>query len=281
MTLFKNISYSINSLKNADKDRYLSTLFLSKDKRDALITLYAFNVEIAKIAEVTTEKMAGFIRLQWWRETIEGIKEGKSRKHPIVEDLIVLINEYDLPFDLFLTLIEGRELDIEGEKLKTFQDLLFYIDKTSTALMKLAMLICDIDNEVVSKSLGQSWALTGLIRALPYQIIQDKIFIPEEFIETYGLNIDKKNIGKETVVTKIIKALIVEIDKKNQFDLRDLKTKYNKNFMPFYLQYSLIKRYVNLIESADFDVFSPRYQAHQERHIFFLFKKYIKYSYFL
>src|SRR6266566_680683 len=51
-------------VRAADKDRFLSTLFAPAEHRNALLSLYAFNLEIARVREVAQEALAGEIRLQ-------------------------------------------------------------------------------------------------------------------------------------------------------------------------------------------------------------------------
>ena len=57
-------------VRRADPDRYLAALFAPADKRGHLLALYAFNVEIARVADTVREPMMGEIRLEWWRETL-------------------------------------------------------------------------------------------------------------------------------------------------------------------------------------------------------------------
>lgn len=45
------LPYSLDILRAADRDRYISVLFAPKKKRRALAALYAFNAEIARIRE--------------------------------------------------------------------------------------------------------------------------------------------------------------------------------------------------------------------------------------
>jgi phytoene synthase len=59
-------------VRDADKDRYLATLFAPQSRHAALYALYAFNNEIARVREHIREPMAGEIRLQWWRDVLAG-----------------------------------------------------------------------------------------------------------------------------------------------------------------------------------------------------------------
>src|SRR3546814_19441352 len=59
----------------------------SDRQREHLFALYAFNHEVAKTAEVVSEPMIGRIRLQWWRECLDGIYDGAARQHEVVQPL--------------------------------------------------------------------------------------------------------------------------------------------------------------------------------------------------
>src|ERR1700684_858257 len=94
-------------VRRYDPDRFLTALFAPPDKRDALLTLYAFNHELARAREVVSEPPLALIRLQWWREVVEGA----HRRHEVADPLTAAIEAGLLrPADL-LPLIEARELE--------------------------------------------------------------------------------------------------------------------------------------------------------------------------
>jgi 15-cis-phytoene synthase len=60
-------------VRRHDPDRFLTSLFAPPEKRDALLTLYAFNHELARAREAVSEPPLALIRLQWWREVVEAV----------------------------------------------------------------------------------------------------------------------------------------------------------------------------------------------------------------
>src|ERR1700730_69402 len=74
-------------VRRHDPDRFLTALFAPPEKRDALLTLYAFNHELARAREAVSEPPLGLIRLQWWREVVEGAR----RRHEVAEPLTAAI----------------------------------------------------------------------------------------------------------------------------------------------------------------------------------------------
>ena len=97
-------------MREADRDRYLATLFAPAEQRDALFALYAFNVEIARVRDLAREPMPGEIRLQWWREALSGEREGEAAAHPVAAALRETLARYGLLATPLLELIDAHTL---------------------------------------------------------------------------------------------------------------------------------------------------------------------------
>src|SRR3989304_4664298 len=78
-----NFEHCAALVREADRDRYLATLFAPADRRDALFALYAFNAELARGRGGAREPLPGEIRLQWWREVLNGERDGEAAAHPV------------------------------------------------------------------------------------------------------------------------------------------------------------------------------------------------------
>ena len=110
-------NYIARQVRRLDHERYFATLFAPRDRRQALLALYAFNLDIATIRETVTEPLIGQMRLQWWRDAIAAIHDGRTPEHPVAAALADAIARHDLahaPFDL---MIDARERDIEDESI--------------------------------------------------------------------------------------------------------------------------------------------------------------------
>ena len=101
-------------VRRRDPDRYFCTLFAPGGAREALMTLYAFNHELARAAEVTREPGLALIRLQWWREVVQG----ERRRHEVAEPLGSLLAAGVLPMAPLISMIEAREDVLTGEPLE-------------------------------------------------------------------------------------------------------------------------------------------------------------------
>src|ERR1700754_4121062 len=100
------------TVRKYDPDRYFSALFAPADKRPFLFALYALNHEIAHVAESVREPMIGEIRLQWWREALEGARAGNPRPHDVVRAMAATFATMDVRADLLEAVVGARTFDL-------------------------------------------------------------------------------------------------------------------------------------------------------------------------
>ena len=71
-------------VEKADPDRFAAVMAGPLAARLVLFPIYAFNVEVARAPWVTQEPMIAEMRLQWWRDALEEIAEGRAvRRHRV------------------------------------------------------------------------------------------------------------------------------------------------------------------------------------------------------
>ena len=122
-------------VRKFDRDRYLAALFAPAERRDALLALYAFNVEIGRVREVAREVLPGEIRLQWWSDVLNGERGGEAAAHPIATALLFAVERNGLPTRGLLDLIEARRFDLYDEPMAAIADLESYAKQTSSAVI--------------------------------------------------------------------------------------------------------------------------------------------------
>ena len=75
-------------VRRNDPDRFLASLFAPTEQRQAVWVLCAVNHELARAREVVSEPMLALIRLQWWREVVQGVR----RRHEVAGPLGALLD---------------------------------------------------------------------------------------------------------------------------------------------------------------------------------------------
>jgi len=154
-------------VRRADPDRWLASRFIADTRTRAdVIALYAFNNELARIAESVHEPLMGEIRLTWWREAVEEIFAGGAmRHHPVVEALAGAVRRRGLARAPLDAMIEARFADLEPEILAEEAALDGYLDGTAGAVMALgaAITAATADAEAL-RPVARAWGLAGLLR---------------------------------------------------------------------------------------------------------------------
>jgi phytoene synthase len=103
-----------------DPDRFLCALFAPAARRGAIFALIAFNHELARAREATTNPVAALIRLQWWRDAVEEAAAGKpARRHEVATPLAAAIQAGLLDPAGLLAMADAREAEAEEDALAT------------------------------------------------------------------------------------------------------------------------------------------------------------------
>jgi len=174
------------SVRAADPDRYFSTLFAPPAARPWLYALYAFNHEVARVAETVREPMLGAIKLEWWREAVEGAHRGQPRNHDVVKELAALFRVMPLPLADFEAIIAARAFDSNAEHFADLAALENYLDATGGGLMRLAISVLGGDASL-ARPAALAYGLAGLLRSLPFHNARHKLYMPLDLLEAVGL----------------------------------------------------------------------------------------------
>jgi NADH dehydrogenase [ubiquinone] 1 alpha subcomplex assembly factor 6 len=179
-----------------DHDRFLTTLFAPAARRGDLLALYAFNYEIAKTREVVSEPVLGQIRLQWWRETVDTIYAGgRVQPHETATPLASAIRGRGLSRAHVDALIAARDLDLGGEAPESLTALEAYAESSSARLVWLALEVLGERGAAATaagRTVGIAYALTGLLRALPFHARAKRLYLPRDLCAAAGLRIDEE-----------------------------------------------------------------------------------------
>lgn len=172
-------------VRKHDEDRWLASRFAPKALRQQLTALYAFNIEVASVADKVREPRLGEIRLQWWRDTVDAIfHNGPTPDHPVTRALAELRNQIDLPLEVFDELLTARVSDLSHAPFETWADVDNYIDATDGGLMRLAALFCQPDGAASAQRISalqaaaRAWGYLNLLRGLPAWTAQQRTFFP-------------------------------------------------------------------------------------------------------
>jgi phytoene synthase len=168
-------------VRRHDPDRFLTALFAPAAKRDDLLVLYAFNHEIARAREVVSEAMLALIRLQWWREVLEGA----DRRHEVATPLRDAIERGALAAPDLVSIIEAREQEAEPA-IATLQDWRRYMLRGPGGLAVAAARLLGMEDPEAIRPLGAAYGVSGMLRSTRSLAAQRRCLLPAELLEEHG-----------------------------------------------------------------------------------------------
>ncbi|MEI9991516.1 MAG: phytoene/squalene synthase family protein [Rhizomicrobium sp.] len=238
-------------VRRADPDRYLSALFAPAQKRPLLLALYAFNVETARVADTVREPMMGEIRLEWWREALEGARAGMPRNHEVARALAGLFAAAELPAEWFEAMVAARAFDSSSDVFADRAAVEAYCDATSGNLMRLAARILGRENDALAREAGVAYALAGILRSIPHHTARHKTFLPQSLMQAVGLTRDALFVSHERDKVKAIVAQMAIWAREHLAKARALRA--GREELPAYLPASLTPLFLRRVAGRGFD----------------------------
>lgn len=259
-------AYCAEMLRRQDHERYLTCLFAPASRREALFALYAFNLEVSKTAEVVSEPMLGQIRLQWWRDAIADIYDRRPPAHGVAEPLAAAVSRHGLSRAHFERLIDAREADLTPDGPASLAALEDYARDTSSRLLWLALEVLGIAGSdadpvrMAADSVGIAWALTGLLRAVPFHARQGRLMLPGDTARECGLESRVLFELRPSPELKDMARRIAERAGEHLTNARALRRAVPKAALPALGLATLAEGHLSTLRRAGYDPFDPRVQ---------------------
>ncbi|HEY4044852.1 MAG TPA: squalene/phytoene synthase family protein [Rhodopila sp.] len=170
-------------VRRHDPDRFLTALFAAPERRDALLALYAFNHELARAREIASEPTLALIRLQWWREVVEG----EPKRHEVASPLSAAIAAGALQPQRLLPVIAARETEVYGE-FDTTAAWRAWLLAGAGGLAVAAAAALGAPQPEAARLFGAAYGVAGLLRATPLLAARRTCLLPRDLLTTHGLS---------------------------------------------------------------------------------------------
>lgn len=263
MPASRDLSYCGAELRKLDRDRFMTCLFAPPERRESLFALYAFNQEVAKTPERVSEPMIGQMRIQWWREAIEGVYTGTPREHEVVLGLAAAVEAHDLSRKYFDRLLDTREKDLDQEPPESLPALEDYADGTSATLTWLALEILGVKEGPAmdaGRRAGVCYAMTGLLRAIPFHAREKRVYIPRDLLQASSAKLsDIFALRPVEGLRPVVEQLAAQA-REHLMRARALRLDVPKAAVPALLPLTLADRYLKQLAKVGYDPFDPRVQ---------------------
>ncbi|MDB5624147.1 MAG: squalene/phytoene synthase family protein [Devosia sp.] len=187
----ESFTHAAAELRTLDRDRYLSTLVLTGEHRNAVTALYAFSAEVAAIRERVSNPAPGEIRLQWWNDALDGQGHGELRQNPVADALLDTLERYAIPVGTLQRLLGARRFDLYDDPMPDLESFEGYAGETASTLYQLAAMVLNNGKPVepgdAAGHLGVAHALIGHRRAFGVLARQGRIMLPWTIFAANGV----------------------------------------------------------------------------------------------
>jgi len=258
------LSYCAEQVRRFDNDRFMCSLFAPTDEREAMAAVYAFNLEVARIREIAREPLLGHMRLQWWRDALDSIYAGTPPRQDVAAAMADAVGRFGLGRGHFDRILDARSLDLDDLGPQTLAALVDYADGTSASLAELSLEILGVTGEAsrqAARDVGIAWALTGILRAVPFHAQARRVYLPAELNREVGLDVARLfESGPTAGLTSVVAAICA---KAWEFlgSARDYRSEVPKRALPALLPATLAAGYLRRLAKSGFNPFDARVQS--------------------
>jgi phytoene synthase len=260
-TTTDSAAFCAEQVRSHDFDRYASTLFVTPDKRRALLALYAFNVEISRVREQVSQPLPGEIRLQWWTDMLAGSGHGGVEGNPVAAELLRTIRTYGLPVERLSRLIDEHQFDLYNDPMPSMAALEAYVHDTSSALFALGARIMGRQSEAtdhLARHAGLAQGFARVIAAFPVDAARRQLFVPLQLLESHGSGVEEVFAAKETPQLRAALDQLIGEARAHLETAMALLASAPPEVRPLFLPLALVGHDLKRMSRADSDPFTPR-----------------------
>jgi len=191
---------------------YNSFRFLTHDKRRAITALYAFCREVDDVVDECSDANVARTTLNWWRTEVAAIYAGKPQ-HPVAQALVPIVTQFNMAQELLLEIIDGMEMDLDQPRYADFKSLQLYCYRVASVVGLLLVEIFGYSDRQTLKyahDLGLAFQLTNIIRDVGEDARRDRIYLPLDELQQFGVTEDDILNSRETEAFQKLMAFQIE-----------------------------------------------------------------------
>ncbi|MFN3224782.1 MAG: phytoene/squalene synthase family protein [Hyphomicrobiales bacterium] len=190
----ETIAYATDHLRTHDFEWYAALQFAPADKRPALIALFAYLAEVARVRSLVSEPKPGEIRLQWWRDTLSGTAHGAIDANPLAAALLQAIDDHALPAAPLLAVLDARTFDLYDDAMPSTADYEGYAGEIWSGPMSLAASVLSGDSPAhFADVAGHGGVALGVARTLvgfSQWAGRGQCYLPADLMQAHSLDRD-------------------------------------------------------------------------------------------
>ncbi|EJF63423.1 isoprenoid synthase domain-containing protein [Dichomitus squalens] len=266
-------AYCKDYVRKRDYESYLIGGFYPRHLQGPFFALRAFYVELASIQDNVTNSMIGKMRLQFWRDAIKSIADGRPPQHPIALALYDASQRANFPAYHFRRIIDARDAELHTPTHLTVESLTRHAESTASTYFYLLLSLLNLSSSDTfshaASHLGVAQTIQVLLRALPYHASKGRMIIPAEITARHGVrqeDVFRRGGNADGISDAVFEFATVAND--NLLTAREMFKQSSggeggtvpRVAMPVFLYGLPTRDYLGRLEAVNFDAFAPSVQ---------------------
>ncbi|CAH0725958.1 unnamed protein product, partial [Brenthis ino] len=256
-----SLEYCANIVRQHDYENYLATLLMTRAFRSPALVLRAFNVEIARVQDQTTDPQTAAMRLQFWQDAVNTIyKPNKSSRnvpaHPVIIELNKVCTSYKLPKRFLERLILSRHSLLKTKYFKTIEDVETYTENTVSTVYYLLLSIAGVTNvhaDHAASHLGKAQGIANILRSVHILNYHKTICLPMDVLMKHKVSQESvlrgnDNENMKNVVFDVASRAKSHLEKARSIEVPKITTQ-------IFLPAIAVDRYLTKLQKVHFNVF--------------------------
>ncbi|XP_026757288.1 NADH dehydrogenase (ubiquinone) complex I, assembly factor 6 isoform X2 [Galleria mellonella] len=234
---------------------------MTKMIRSPTLVIRAFNVEVARIQDQTTDVQTAAFRLQFWQDTLKDIYKSDQNlrnipANPVAQELFKVCCCYNLPRRYLEKLITSRSNIMKSKYFRSLEDLERYSEDTVSSIYYLILSVAGIQNvhaDHAASHLGKAQGLANVLRSIFVSNHHKMVSLPMDILMNNG-------ISQETVLRGIdsenMRSVSFEVASRANSHLQKARSiTVPKLAKQIFLPAISVNAYLTKLQKCNFNVF--------------------------
>ena len=264
MTAADAQAYCTAYTKQSGSNFYYSFLFLSKAKRQAMYTIYAFCKAVDSAVDEPPAGSNPKEELRRWRRELDAVYGGTPTL-PITVSLAHHVKALSIPKAYFEELVKGVEMDLTNNRYATFNELSLYCYRVASVVGLICLHIFGTTSpraQDYAVSLGMAFQLTNILRDVGADASDNRVYLPLDDLR--ASNYSEKALLQKTYSPEFKILMQQEAARARQYyekaraALAALPPSERRALIVAEIMRGIYSRILDKIERSGYQVFGPR-----------------------
>lgn len=248
--------------KNSKSNFYYAFSVLPKEKRDAIYTLYSFCRQTDDIADSEESQSKKQKTLDYWENEL--FRQFNNQSHTRFDKVWKIADRFRIPLDYFLELIKGVRMDLNSVQFGSIDDLITYCYRVASVVGLMSIQIFGYRDERVKEyavNLGIALQLTNIMRDVGVDAKMGRVYLPEQDLENFGVNV--KDILKGKITDPFLNLMQHQYDRAYSFYQKAaalLPDSERRNMIPSQIMKNIYYHLLKTLQKNNFDVLQHKHE---------------------